>query len=89
MHRSSLFCVKIIPSSRGFVNMNFAFSQKIIRYIFAFPRPHYARRQLQRKGGGRDVKNRSSKDRNQNQNSNQTQNQSGEQNRNERNDRSR
>ena len=57
--------------------MNFAFSQKIIRYIFAFPRPHYARRQLQRKGGGRDVKNRSSKDRNQNQN------------RNERNDRSR
>lgn len=75
--------------------MNFAFSQKIIRYIFAFPRPHYARRQLQRKGGGRDVKNRSSKDRNQNQNQNsnqtqnQTQNQSGEQNRNERNDRSR
>ena len=79
--------------------MNFAFSQKNIRYIFAFPRPHYARRQLQRKGGGRDVKNRSSKDRNQNQNQNQnqisnqtqnqTQNQSGEQNRNERNDRSR
>ena len=71
--------------------MNFAFSQKNIRYIFAFPRPHYARRQLQRKGGGRNVKNRSSKDRNQNQNqnSNQTQNQSGEQNRNERNDRSR
>ena len=71
--------------------MNFAFSQENIRYIFAFPRPHYARRQLQRKGGGRNVKNRSSKDRNQNQNqnSNQTQNQSGEQNRNERNDRSR
>ncbi len=79
--------------------MNFAFSQKNIRYIFAFPRPHYARRQLQRKGGGRDVKNRSSKDRNQNQNQNQnqnssqtqnqTQNQSGEQNRNERSERSR
>ena len=77
--------------------MNFAFSQKIIRYIFAFPRPHYARRQLQRKGGGRDVKNRSSKDRNQNQKQNQngnqtqnqTQNQSGEQNRNERSERSR
>lgn len=73
--------------------MNFAFSQENIRYIFAFPRPHYARRQLQRKGGGRNMKNRSSKDRNQNQNSNQTQNQtqnqSGEQNRNERNDRSR
>lgn len=77
--------------------MNFAFSQKNIRYIFAFPRPHYARRQLQRKGGGRDVKNRSSKERNQNQNQNQnsnqnqnqTQNQSGEQNRNERSDRSR
>ena len=73
--------------------MNFAFSQKNIRYIFAFPRPHYARRQLQRKGGGRNMKNRSSKDRTQTQNSNQTQNQtqnqSGEQNRNERNDRSR
>lgn len=75
--------------------MNFAFSQKNIQYIFAFPRPHYARRQLQRKGGGRDVKNRSSKERNQNQNQNssqtqnQTQNQSGEQNRNERSDRSR
>lgn len=79
--------------------MNFAFSQKNIRYIFAFPRPHYARRQLQRKGGGRNVKNRSSKERNQNQNQNQnqnssqtqnqTQNQSGEQNRNERSDRSR
>lgn len=71
--------------------MNFAFSQENIRYIFAFPRPHYARRQLQRKGGGRNMKNRSSKDQNQNSNQtqNQTQNQSGEQNRNERNDRSR
>ena len=71
MHRSSLFCVKSISSSCRFVNKNFALFAKNIRYIFAFPRPHYVRRQFKRKGGAETMKNRSNKDQNQ-QNTNQT-----------------